>query len=502
LFHRKSKEILSEESFHVPDIDASVLYRGGRCRRRLTAARNRSETPQEAVAREDRRVLRELYFASLSADGDAAGQADDAPLDAGWQPDVTGDAIRAGVPVQRALLSAPLEGLRLVQAADHLIPEADGGYGVVLVRPLVRLRGEVELEAAFAAYLLRQNGSAPAHLRVVFARRNYVRGEHLDPKELLQEGDIGRRARAVGTGLEEQLTTLPALMKDDPIPGDYHCGDLRCDVCNPPRHLLPTDHVRHLLHGRETAEELMDLGVTRMEDIPADFSLTTGQRRQVDACRRNRIHFDRERLRAFLELVTYPVGFLDFEAVSRIVPRLPGIRVGQHVPFLYSLHQAAAPDRLTSHVWAGEGDVAPESFTESLLESLAAVKSILAFGAGFERRMLSFLGDRVPAYAGDLEKAAESIVDLAVPFQRVLIYHPEQRGGLSLKRIAWALAGVDYDDLGLADGGDANSLYASAQDAAGVSEELMTQLVAYCSRDTRALGELFFSLERLVGSHR
>jgi hypothetical protein len=112
--------------------------------------------------------------------------------------------------------------------------------------------------------------------------------------------------------------------------------------------------------------------------------------------------------------------------------------------------------------------------------------------------MLHFLAERVPEAADRLIEIGDSLIDMATPFQRVWVYHPEQRGSLSLKRIAYALAGVTYGDLELADGGAASSMYARAQDEDAVSPELMAHLVEYCSRDTQALAQVVGALHELV----
>ena len=473
-------------------LTASALRRGRNCRRKLAQAIQTQETPQAAVAMEDWRTLADVYRS------DSAVQ-ESGPVDADWDPEATAAAVRRGHGVDRArfILRVPDVAAQIIQDVDRLTP-GSAGYDVVLVRPVVRLRGEIHTEGALALRAVRELGASVESVTAVLANRNYVREAGIDRASLLRHEDVTRQVRGQMKQVDAVIERLALLQPDAPVPSDYRCEDDHCELCAGTKASLPTDHVRHLLHGAEMARKLTEAGVERMGDIPEDFSLGTGQAQQVAACISNLVHIQTDKITDHLARLQYPLGFLDFEAVSRIVPRWPGVRVGQHVPFLYSLHVAAEPHGKLSHSWAGEGDRDPRAFAAALLSDLEATRSVAAFGAAFERRMLLFLAERAPEYADRLIEIGESLVDMAKPFQRLWVYHPEQRGSLSLKRVAFALAGVTYSDLALRDGGDANSLYARAQDADAVSPELMEHLVEYCARDTEALAEVVFSLHDLV----
>jgi hypothetical protein len=423
----------------------------------------------------------------------------DGSVDAAGDAETTRSALAAELSVENAYLELPIFPAATVlgQEIDRLLPTPHG-YDVVLVRPVTRLRGVLGTEGALALRALEALGTTANSFTAVYANRNYVRTEGLDAEALLRESDITRRVRGHLSEFDRWIARLSDLAPAEAVPEGYRCGDPHCALCYGEKRRLPITHVRHLLHGRDTARELMDRGITHVRDLPADIDLTRGQIRQLEALRSGRPYVDAERMRGFVDSLEYPLGFLDFEALSRVVPPRPGVRVGQHVPFLYSLHVAERRDAPLGHHWGQEGDRNPREFAEKLLTDLHAARGVVAFGAAFERKMLAFLADRVPEYAEDLETVAESIVDVALPFQRVWVHHPDQRGSLSLKQVAAAFAGIGYEDLEVQDGGEANYHYASAQDGDGVSAELMRQLVDYCARDTHALAELVFALERLV----
>ena len=107
-------------------------------------------------------------------------------------------------------------------------------------------------------------------VRRFFRIRNLTRQvERLQPKLTFQ--------------LRSQFTVLSMPKAPDIVPG-RHCTDpVTCeffDRCNSPR---PNDHIGYLprLHA-SAAEELEELGVESIHDIPDDFELTEIQRRAAD----------------------------------------------------------------------------------------------------------------------------------------------------------------------------------------------------------------------------
>ena len=154
---------------------AGMLRRGRSCRRQMESALSGKEGAQHVVAEEDRRTLLELYRTLRPVDSLA-----DATRDVAWDAITTRDALAAGAAVENARLELSVPEARTVlhQDVERLIP-GPGGYEVILVRPLTRLRAAIDTEGALAIRALERVGEGTATVSVVYADRNYVRGEEL-----------------------------------------------------------------------------------------------------------------------------------------------------------------------------------------------------------------------------------------------------------------------------------------------------------------------------------
>jgi len=81
-------------------------------------------------------------------------------------------------------------------------------------------------------------------------------------------------------------------------------------------------------------------------------------------------------------------------------------------------------------------------------------------------------------------------IDLLTPFRKFYYYHPLQRGSASLKRVLPALTGKGYEEMEIADGGQASVAFQTVT-YGDVSEEerqkVRADLERYCALDTEGM---------------
>jgi integrase len=134
------------------------------------------------------------------------------------------------------------------------------------------------------------------------------------------------------------------------IPTGPHCTNpVTCeffDRCNSP---LPDHHIGYLprLHA-SAAEELEEMGVESILDIPADFPLSERQRRAATSVQMGEPWFSTE-LGKELECLKYPLYFMDFESINPAIPRFSGMRPFDQLPFQWSVHVQSQPDAKLEH---------------------------------------------------------------------------------------------------------------------------------------------------------
>src|SRR5262249_25238077 len=135
------------------------------------------------------------------------------------------------------------------------------------------------------------------------------------------------------------------------VPPGPHCVDpIVCEFfahCNQPK---PDDYIGYLPRLHTSAmEELEELGIESIHDIPADFELSEFQRRVCTAMQTGQRWFSPD-LKGEFESLKYPLCFMDFETVNPAIPRFSGMHPYDHLPFQWSVHVQRQPGSVPDHV--------------------------------------------------------------------------------------------------------------------------------------------------------
>jgi predicted RecB family nuclease len=290
------------------------------------------------------------------------------------------------------------------------------------------------------------------------------------------------------------------------IPTGPHCTyPITCeffDRCNPP---LPSDHIGYLprLHASAT-EELAEMGVECILEIPDDFPLSERQRIACTSVQTGQPWFSAE-LGKELESLTYPLYFMDFESANPAIPRFSGMRPFDQLPFQWSMHVQRKPDAQPEHYGflATDSNDPRREFIRTLYAALGDRGSIVVYNQQFESQRLSELAAWLPDFTERIGEIQHRLFDL-LPVVRNHVYHPAFGGSFSLKAVLPALVPeLTYEDMAVANGQDAGlaweSLVRGIVDAAE-RERLTKALLDYCGQDTLALVRLFKTLRRVESS--
>ena len=90
------------------------------------------------------------------------------------------------------------------------------------------------------------------------------------------------------------------------------------------------------------------MGVESIRDIPDDFELSEIQRRACTSVQTGEPWFSAE-LDEELSGLKYPLYFMDFETVNPAIPRFPGMRPYDQLPFQWSVHVQREPGAEPEH---------------------------------------------------------------------------------------------------------------------------------------------------------
>jgi hypothetical protein len=279
---------------------------------------------------------------------------------------------------------------------DILIPVGLDQWDLIEVKSTTGVEDVHLHDVAFQAWVV---AGAELKLRLCWVMHldsGYVRHGDLDPAHLFQRVAVTSQVQAPGRDIEDQLDDMAAVIREDQSP-EVEIGK-KCDAPYPCPlkekcwSFLPDHSVFRLYRGGNRSWQLFRDRIHAISDIPDDFKLTTNQAIQRRAVRTGKPHIERSAIRRFLERLTYPVHYVDFETINPAIPMYNGTSPYQQLPFQFSLHIQADPDADPVHhsfLAAGAADPRRE-FLESLVRHIGPAGSV---------RMLR-LAAGVPAVAG------------------------------------------------------------------------------------------------------
>ena len=238
------------------------------------------------------------------------------------------------------------------------------------------------------------------------------------------------------------------------------------------------------------------------------MKLNDKQLRQIDYALRDKgIFADRGKLREYLDSLSYPLYFLDFETMSPAIPQFVGTRPYQSIPFQYSLHYIEHEGGELKHreFLAESGPDPRRAVAEAVCRDIPADACVTAFHKSTECGILQKLAGQFPDLAEHLNAVAGNIEDLLVPFQSGWYYRKEIGGSFSIKSVLPAICpddpDLDYHELeGVHNGTEAMNVYPQiGKMEPEEREQARRNLLAYCRLDTLAMVKVWEELKRAAG---
>jgi predicted RecB family nuclease len=402
-----------------------------------------------------------------------------------------------------AIFEAAFEDGGVFVRVDILHRRRDGRWRLIEVKSTADLKEQHLDDVAIQHRVLSRCGLDLASSCLAHVNRNYVfQGGSIDVRRFFKIKNLTRRVERLQPKLTFQVRSeLRVLAMPSPpdIPVGPHCTNpITCeffDRCNPPR---PSDHIGYLprLHA-SAAEDLEEMGVESILEIPDDFPLSERQRIACTSVQRGQRWFSAELSKEF-ETLRYPLYFTDFESVNPAIPRFAGMRPFDQLPFQWSLHVQREPAAEPEHYeFLATDDADPRrEFITSLFGALGESGSIVVY-APFESQRLSELAAWLPEFAGLIKTIQGRLFDL-LPVVRNHVYYPAFAGSYSLKAVLPAMVPeMSYDGMAVANGQDAGlaweSLVRGTLDS-GERHSIRKSLLEYCGLDTLALVRLLEEL--------
>jgi predicted RecB family nuclease len=388
---------------------------------------------------------------------------------------------------------------------DVLHRRADGRWRLIEVKSSASKKQEHLDDVAIQYRVLSRCGLDVGSCCLAHVNRNYVfQGGMVDPWRFFRIRNVTRRVARLQPKLTFQLraafTVLSMPKEPDIAPGRHCVVPITCefyDRCNTQR---PDDHIGCLPRIHASAmEELEEMGIESIREIPDDFELSEIQRRAATCVQTGEPWYSPE-LRQVLGGLTYPLYFADFETVNPAIPRFPGLRPYDHLPFQFSVHVRLQPGAELEHCeFLGTDRSDPRrEFISSLCHALGESGSILVYSS-FESQRLSDLASWFPEFADRITAIQARLFDL-LPIVREHTYHPAYAGSYSIKSVLPALVpDMSYYGMEVADGQSAGLAWTSMVRGGldrGGCDRIRKALLDYCGQDTLAMVRLLDKLNQ------
>jgi len=247
--------------------------------------------------------------------------------------------------------------------------------------------------------------------------------------------------------------------------------------------------------GEVKGWQLISEGKLRIQDLEA-AEFNGNARRAIEVTQSGKRWVEPEGILEAVEQWQWPLYFLDFETLMPAIPRYHGCTPYTQVPFQISCHVWKSPKHKLEHfeyLHLDSSDPRPP-IAKVLAEKIGAKGSVIAYNAGFEKRVLEKLAKDVPKHAKSLKAIVERLVD-PLPVMRKHVYDPQFFGSFSIKNVAPALLGknLGYENLDVGDGMLAQTLAEQiirSKVSGDKAREIREALLEYCRQDTMAMVEL------------
>jgi hypothetical protein len=391
-----------------------------------------------------------------------------------------------------------------VFVAVDILERVDGGYNVIEVKASNETKDKHIPDVAVQAHVVRAAGLDVRRCEVMTLNRDH---RHPDVGPLFIREDVSDRVAdimgQVPEAIEAQIGVLNGPAPDLAL--GHHCtGGHGCPFrsrCWPQE----PDSVNRLHMMWATKKlDLLEDGVESILDVPDDVRLNVIQTRQREALRAGRMIVE-PGLGPALDALEVPIGFLDFETMQRALPPYDGLWPWAQLTAQFSYHEQAADGTVRHVEWlADELEDPREPLARAMIDACRDARVILVYHQPFESTRIRELAEALPHLADDLLDIRGRLLDL----KRIVmdhVYHPGFEGSFSLKKVLPVLVpDLGYDDLEIQGGGDAmvdiaRLLLDPESFAPGEREQLRTDLLAYCERDTLAMVKLLERLRELAG---
>lgn len=229
-----------------------------------------------------------------------------------------------------------------------------------------------------------------------------------------------------------------------------------------------------------------------VEDIPEDYDLRSNEKIDREAFLTNQIHAEPAKIKEWLDLLVYPLYYLDYETAQLAIPLFEQSHPYTQIPFQFSLHVQETKGGEVKHFsfLHKEKSDPRRALAECLVEYCKTKGSVVVYNKSFEKTRNTELAALFPDLAEKIYNINYRLVDQLEIFKNRFLYSPLQKGSASIKYVLPAFCSLSYDDMEIHNGSEAMTQYEAFLKGKQTPEEtanMFSALEKYCAQDTMAM---------------
>ena len=378
--------------------------------------------------------------------------------------------------------------------------------------------GKYAIDIAYQKWVLEQCGVKVTGTYLVTLNKDYVRQGDLDLQQLFNIIDlkelVANEYLKVPMQADHAHKVLAMESEQPSVLAEYCQKPYKCAFWEYCTRELPVPSVFNVYGGKGrggfTFTKKIDCynrGIITFEQLQ-NISLGNIQDMQINCTLNQMEHIDKAGIREFLNTITYPLYFLDFETMQQVVPQYDGTRPYQQITFQYSLHyieHEGGPLKHTAFLAPSDGSDPRRALAEALCHDIPMDACTMVYNDTFEKARIKEMAEAYPDLATHLMNIRDNIIDLLIPFRRGHYYTPAMGGSFSIKSVLPALFPDDeelnYHNLNplVQNGGHAMTIFPKIKDmSTKEAEEARQALLVYCHLDTLAMVRVWEKLKKIV----
>jgi Domain of unknown function(DUF2779) len=412
--------------------------------------------------------------------------------------------IESGVEV---IYEAAFQHNQVLAILDVLVKK-DGAWYAYEVKSSTKISPTYLLDASLQYWVITNAGIPLRDISLIIINNQYIRkgalnlADFFSIKSVLKEAENNQPF--IAENIQRSKAVIDTAVEPDVKIGEHCFSPYNCDFTGTCWKNIPKNSIFEISGVKKVdLFGLYHAGYKTIEQIPENNELDKNANIHIQAIKKKGVIIDQPAIAAFLQKLTYPLFFMDFETMMPAVPLYEQTKPYQHLPFQYSLHSKKTKEAPLEHVeFLAEQHTDPrKAFVEALLKHTETEGTILVYDILMERNVLNGLKKDFPQHAVAIDLRLSRMVDLVQPFQERSYYHPAMNNSFSMKSLLPALVPeLSYSNLPISSGSIAMIAYENLSTETDMFKivEIKEQLLEYCKLDTLAMVKVLEVLELAV----